>query len=352
MRFLPLGSRGIKTRAEPKSRLVRNVLQLPRPSYPPLAINMSSDPPRFGRHPGRLAKEGKQQTQSHVQNSLTISKTADTNPLQISTTPIKAPSANSAVTIFHTLNADLRALASLFVFLEPSNKGVAESIALQASQQRLIQQWNAAGKVELVYIFGPLPVLAGLGQIDSAIRTLLGCEIVKYSGKASQSEDNPEHDRQISVDPEVRHFVQSQDDTIVWKVEALRLICRSFPRHGITEPTLFAVSGRSHLPILEHVLTYFEDLTFFKSWSAIELRQIIETLESSSYFSGVIWKNKTVSIAEVISKFLPGEPEDLQLSARLQFRKMLIARSFPRRPGEGPKEWIDKGGGTRLDAES
>ena len=83
--------------------------------------------------------------------------------------------------------------------------------------------------------------------------------------------------------------------------------------------------GRSQLPQLKHVLTYFDAPDFINAFSVQELTHFVEICLSSSQLPGRSWKQKALATAE---KILTVKLDDQQLSARLGLRKRVLLHIF------------------------
>jgi len=92
------------------------------------------------------------------------------------------------------------------------------------------------------------------------------------------------------------------------------------------EKSSYSLLGKSRLSQTQQVLSYFDEPSFVKEFSAEEIVKVIETCLSSSYFGTSDWKQKVLANAE---RIIAQAGHDSELRAAVQLRKRVLLRIFP-----------------------
>ncbi|KAH8889926.1 hypothetical protein GQ53DRAFT_184571 [Thozetella sp. PMI_491] len=212
-------------------------------------------------------------------------------------------------TLFDSLDDDSRELLHVIVFL--GGNEIAEQLLQRASWDSIT--WGNNGE-RMKHHPDLLPVLRDRARYEAAIHRLLEEKLVLHSSDQFGR-------RFFLVPPSFRqHVEQQQGGSRTWRLEALKTVLHSFPKHRHFEPLYFISIARSMVPALQHTLPSLEDAALVDKLHVSHIFQVAETCLSASIFLDKNWKAEVLARAEKLLSNIA------RLLARIRLRKLELSR--------------------------
>ncbi|MCJ1395924.1 hypothetical protein MMC18_008810 [Xylographa bjoerkii] len=195
--------------------------------------------------------------------------------------------------VFSDLDHESKTLMKLFCFLDPT--AIPELMLVRAEDCQT--DWASTGEIERVS-----PTQAGLStdvvsivsakdKIEKALDRLKASELITWKlGHIG---------RILSLDLTTQSLVaECITDPLRWKVQALLLVCHTFPMHRHFEP-LFGNLGRLQVNQVQHIARNYHLLGPLLS-SDIKYK-VAAVFLAASYFLDISWKHEALKAVEAIT---------------------------------------------------
>ncbi|KAI9856193.1 MAG: hypothetical protein M1813_009210 [Trichoglossum hirsutum] len=212
-------------------------------------------------------------------------------------------------------------LLLLFCFLDPTDISKAMLYRGCVSQKR----WGSHGEMIETNVAesgldGDLVALiTNEIDFDAAIEKLLSFSLI-YRNK------NVEDSRSFSIHPLVQYCVSLRVAPAIqnkWRLQAILLVCHSFPRYAYFEP-LYGDLGRRQLPHVRRILKEYDALARESQVSTPVKRELASTLLSATRFWDKEWKHEALGF---VKDLLQGDI-DCYIHAEAAHRESAISRLF------------------------
>ncbi|MCJ1248447.1 hypothetical protein MMC30_005665 [Trapelia coarctata] len=195
---------------------------------------------------------------------------------------------------------DAATLLKLLCFTDGAD--VSEFVLIRAREPQKV--WGSSGEVQVVAVTETglendvLSLVSSDLKIDKAIRSLEAFMLIR-------SEPGPYGCRNLSLDRTTQlHLVQCIPDPVTWRLQALILMCHTFPMHQYLQP-LYGNLGRLQIHQIQHIVEQYHLLD--KILSPSTKHKFAEVLLAASYFGDVPWKSRA---GEAVKMMIVGEVAD------------------------------------------